>query len=350
MPIKIMLDAGHYGKYNSGVIPGYYESDMTWVLHKYLKEELESYGFEVGVTREDKEKDLEVYARGRMAEGYDLFISLHSNAVGHEATKRVVAIYPVSGRGKDIAEKLGNAVLETMALSDDRYNYLELYKKPYSSVRPDTDWYGVIRGAVSAGSVGIILEHSFHTNREACRFLMNNDNLRLLASAEAKVLADHYGYSKEAEKEGPLPPKSEVLAVGDIVTVRPGAVWETGAPVPSFVYADRWRIKSIKVDRAVIDENESGRNSINSAIDPLYLTLWKKGEAGDKKEPVPTVGDRVTLSSDAVVYGTGRRFADFVYRVPLYLRSLSDDGRAVISTLERGTVTGAVDVKYLRSL
>ncbi|MBR5453097.1 MAG: N-acetylmuramoyl-L-alanine amidase [Clostridia bacterium] len=348
MGIKIMLDAGHYGKYNSGIVPGYYESDMAWTLHKFLKEELESYGFEVGVTREDKDKDLEVYLRGSMAEGYDLFISLHSNAVGHEPTKRVVAIYPVSGRGKDIAEKLGRAVLETMALSSDRYNYLELYKKPYSSVRPDTDWYGVIRGAVAAGSVGIILEHSFHTNREACRFLMNEDNLRLLAKAEAKVLAEHYGYTRHVDI--PKKPAARALKTGDVVTVRPGAVWVTGKPVPSFVYADRWRIKSITPGRAVIDENESGRSSINSAIDPLYLTLWESEESTPARSPSLKVGDRVTLSPDGVVYGTERRFADFVYRIPLYLRSLSENGRAVISTLKNGAVTGAVDVKYLSAL
>lgn len=345
--IKIMLDAGHYGKYNPGVVPGYYESDMTWTLHNFLKEELESYGFEVGVTREDKEKDLEVFSRGRMAEGYDLFISLHSNAVGHENTKRVVAIYPVSGNGKDIAEKLGNAVLETMALSNDKYNYLELYKKPFSVARPDTDWYGVIRGAVSVGVVGLIIEHSFHTNREACRFLMEADNLRLLAKAEAKVLADHYGYTDKAEDKT----EDTALKEGDTVVVRPGAVWANGKPVPSFVYADRWKIKSLTPGRAVIDKNESGNNSINSAIDPLYLVLWKKDETPEAEAKELNAGDTVMLLPDAVVYGSNKRFADFVYRTPLYIRAIGADGtRAVISTLPFGAITGAVDVKYLRSL
>ena len=81
--IKIMLDAGHYGLYNrSPVVPEYYESVQMWKLKDYLKEELLKYqDFVVGETREKQEADLEVTRRGRKAEGYDLLLSLHSNAV-----------------------------------------------------------------------------------------------------------------------------------------------------------------------------------------------------------------------------------------------------------------------------
>ena len=42
MAVKVCLDAGHYGKYNrSPAVSSYYESDMTWKLHNYLKKELE---------------------------------------------------------------------------------------------------------------------------------------------------------------------------------------------------------------------------------------------------------------------------------------------------------------------
>ena len=194
---KIMLDAGHYGKYNSGAVSGYYESEMTWKLHNYLKAELESYGFEVGVTRTDKNKDLKVYDRGLKAKGYDLFISLHSNAINSKKTKRVVVIHPISGKGKDISKKLGDAVLNTMNLKKDDYWYTQLTTRAYSSSQPNRDYYGVIRGAVDVGTIGIIIEHSFHTNEEACKWLMVDANLKKLAVAEAKVLADHYGLKKK---------------------------------------------------------------------------------------------------------------------------------------------------------
>ena len=67
---KIMIDAGHYGKYNrSPAVPEYYESIMAWDLHLKLKAELEKYGFIVATTRHTRARDLEVYARGDMARG-----------------------------------------------------------------------------------------------------------------------------------------------------------------------------------------------------------------------------------------------------------------------------------------
>ena len=69
----------------------------------------------------------------------------------------------------------------------------------------------------------------------------------------------------------------------------------------------------------------------------------------DKSTPteVPiTIGDKVVLNPDAVVYGTKNRFADFVYNSTLYVRELNGD-RAVISVNPNGDITGAVDVMYL---
>lgn len=201
MAIKIMLDAGHYGnKYNKGAVEGYYESNMTWELQGYLKKELEAYGFEVGTTRTDKDKDLEVYARGQKAKGYDLFLSLHSNSINSEPTKRVVVIPPMNGKGDALAEKLGNTVVKTMNLKKDKYWYHQIYKREYPN-KPGVDYYGVIRGAVAAGVVGIIIEHSFHSNKEACAWLMNSANLMQLAKAEAETIAAHYGYKKKADAD-----------------------------------------------------------------------------------------------------------------------------------------------------
>lgn len=59
--IKIMLDAGHYGKYNRSPANGaYYESDFAWKFHKLLKAALEKRGISVGTTRDAQANDLEV--------------------------------------------------------------------------------------------------------------------------------------------------------------------------------------------------------------------------------------------------------------------------------------------------
>ena len=48
-------------------------------------------------------------------------------------------------------------------------------------------------GAKSVGVPGVIIEHSFHTNRKAAEWLLNETNLDKLAEAEAEALARYYG-------------------------------------------------------------------------------------------------------------------------------------------------------------
>jgi len=200
-----MLDAGHYGKQNrSPVLPEYWESEMTWKLQNYLKAELEAYGFEVGTTRTDQTKDLEVYRRGRKAKGYDLFISLHSNACGTESVDRVVGIYLVPDsrttadeKSKEIAELLAKGVAEYMQVKGGYQCYCRYDTGDRDgNGKADNNYYGVLHGARSVNVPGVIIEHSFHTNATAARWLLSDDNLKRLAKREAEILAEYYGLKK----------------------------------------------------------------------------------------------------------------------------------------------------------
>lgn len=193
---KVLLDAGHYGsEYNQGVIKDYYESNMTWELQGYLKKELLAYGITVGVTRTNKDTDVAVYDRGTMAKGYDLFISLHSNAANAESTKRVSIYKPLSGIGDKIAELMGKAVFDCMNLSEDKYWYCE--SKTKKSTLGNWEYYGVLRGAADVGVPALIVEHSFHTNKEACSWLLKSANLKKLAKDEAKAIAKYFGITQK---------------------------------------------------------------------------------------------------------------------------------------------------------
>ena len=55
------------------------------------------------------------------------------------------------------------------------------------------DYYGVLRGAHSVGTPGVILEHGFHTNKSNTIWLMQAENLDRLAIAEAQVIAEWFG-------------------------------------------------------------------------------------------------------------------------------------------------------------
>ncbi len=194
--VKICLDAGHYGDYNrSPAVPEYYESRMNWKLHLLLKAALEAYGFAVITTRPDPERDLPLESRGKASEGCDLFLSLHSNAAGsgvYEDIDYVVAYVMLDGSTDALGQKLAATVAQVM---DTR-------QSPQVKTREGShgEYYGVLRGAAAVGTPGIILEHSFHTQTRATRFLMEEENLKTLAVAEAQAIAAHFGGEKTEEK------------------------------------------------------------------------------------------------------------------------------------------------------
>jgi N-acetylmuramoyl-L-alanine amidase len=189
MYMKICIDAGHYGKYNrSPANKAYYESDMNWKLHNLLKKYLEQHGVEVIQTRANKDADMGLTARGRAAAGCDLFLSIHSNAAGSKVKESVdypIVYVPLNGSGDEIGKKLAECIEKTMGTKQKA--------KCESKKGNNGDYYGVIRGAVSVGVPGLILEHSFHTNNKMTNWLLKDANLDKLAQAEAAVIAEHYG-------------------------------------------------------------------------------------------------------------------------------------------------------------
>lgn len=191
--VKICLDAGHYGKYNrSPAVKEYYESDMNWKLHLLLKKYLEQYGFEVIQTRSNQATDMGLTARGKASKGCDLFISIHSNAVGsgvNESVDYPVVYVPLNGSGTAIGKLLADCIASTMGTKQKG----EVKTRKGSG---DWDYYSVIHGAVSVGVPGVILEHSFHTNTRSTKWLLDDSNLDKLAKAEAVVIADYYGNKK----------------------------------------------------------------------------------------------------------------------------------------------------------
>lgn len=211
MAIKIMLDAGHYAKYNrSPVVPEYWEIEMTWKLQGYLKAELETYGFEVGTTRKQQNKNLEVTRRGGKAKDYDLFISLHSNACGSENVDRVVGINMVKDDtttiddvSKELTQRFAVGVASLMQTKDTpRWYERRAATDRNRNGKLDDNYYGVLHGARQVNVPGFIIEHSFHTNKKATLWLLNDENLKALAVLEAEILADYYGLSKKQHIKG----------------------------------------------------------------------------------------------------------------------------------------------------
>ena len=224
--MKICIDAGHYGKYNQSPADSrYYESDFTWKLHLLQKKYLEEYGIEVIVTRPDQETDRGLYSRGTESKGCALFISDHSNAVGTEVNDLVdypAAYCAIDGKADGIGMALAQCVEQVMGTRQTaRIEHRQ---------GKNGDYYGVLRGATAVGTPGLILEHSFHTNTQIARWLLEEENLHQLARAEARAIALYYNI------EDPIPEKKSGW-------VQENGGWQfylgnTGEPVRNDWYKD----------------------------------------------------------------------------------------------------------------
>ncbi|MDE6454934.1 MAG: N-acetylmuramoyl-L-alanine amidase [Dysosmobacter sp.] len=204
--IKICLDAGHSGsKYNqSPVVKSYYESAMVWALHLKLAEKLEARGFEVITTRPTIDAAMEVYDRGKAAKGCDLFLSLHSNACGTESVD-----YPVVYRAYDNQNGADELALGFARMIGERMGTKQAGRSATRKNSAGGEYYGVMRGARAVGvPLYLLVEHSFHNNTAAAKWLLEEKNLELLAEAEADTLA---AYFKQTAAPAPEEEKTAIM-------------------------------------------------------------------------------------------------------------------------------------------
>ena len=206
--MKIMLDPGHdRGMYNqSPVVPEYWEGERMWKLSGYLSKVLQDMGIAVGCTKKQLDQSVEVTARGRMAKGYDALISLHSNACGDPTVNRPIGIYfvddncgPIDEESRELAQCLSETVARIMGTSPaEQYSHRSTRDRDGDGLLND-DYYGVLYGAHQTGVPAVILEHSFHTNPGAAKWLMDDGNLEKLARALALTIACWGGIEMKEE-------------------------------------------------------------------------------------------------------------------------------------------------------
>lgn len=202
--IRILLDPGHAWNGNAYALqPGHYEGTQMWYLANYLMAGLKSKGFYVETTRPKLKDFHDVSIRGKMAKGFDLVVSLHTNAPGKSADGtynpkttgtvviRTIETPAIKPLGDDIAERVSNLM--------GHYSRGTIVMESKTKGRNHNS---VLRNAMAVGcKAGLLIEHGFHTNPKDCAFLVNNENLKKLAIAEAEAIANFYNNGK---KEGEL--------------------------------------------------------------------------------------------------------------------------------------------------
>lgn len=213
MPIKIMLDPGHgAGKaFNRGALDGN-EGDNNFQYSLVLKKELEKRGFVVGTTRKKIGDNPSLYDRGRSAAGYDLFISLHSNAG------------PSGVRGTEIWQDIHDPFLGAKnlctALAKAFGHRDRGIKRRVNSA--GQNWYGVLRA--NRASCGMLIEHGFHTNREDSAFYASDRGRKKLAEVTADYLARYYGLKTKTKTERKEPMGKTIICYqlhGDLANALP---------------------------------------------------------------------------------------------------------------------------------
>lgn len=193
--LKVKVDPGHAGMYNRGYSgTGYWESIQMWNLANLLVPKLNSYpGVVATKTKERLYADPVVYDRGKMAKGNDFFISLHSNSSSSSSTDYPLSIVSYSKKQLyNVAQPIGK---QLAMMVKDVMKTKQSYQVWVKKQRDGKDWYGVIRGSSDVNVPGVILEHSFHSNKKMAKWLMNNNNLNTLATKEAEIIASYYGFT-----------------------------------------------------------------------------------------------------------------------------------------------------------
>lgn len=191
--VKILLDPGHGGgkAYNRGFkqvgnLPYCNEGDCNFLYARdYLKPALESYGFQVGMTKTTIAPDIPLKTRGAMGKGYDLLISCHSNACG--GSVRGVEIWDSTNPREQITA-LTDMLCKSIAATLGIPNRGTKRRKN----RHGSNFYGILRHGLAKHN--FIIEHAFHDNLQDAT--VYRKNLKPLAEAVARTLAAYYGLTK----------------------------------------------------------------------------------------------------------------------------------------------------------
>ncbi|MGL5821994.1 MAG: N-acetylmuramoyl-L-alanine amidase family protein [Sarcina sp.] len=259
---KVMIDCGHYGKYNqSPLFKDYYESVFAWKLGQYLKSELEKYGAIVDLTRNNINTDMELYNRGTKSKGYDLFLSLHTNASSSPNTDYVVVFYGFDQPNTfNLAMELSKAIADIMGTVQKPQVLINKQEKKYE------EYYGVLRGARAVGTkYRYIIEHSFHTNKKMAMFLYQEKNIRSLAIREAYIIAKHFKLSLQEDKPNiPIGANKFARIIVEDLNVRTQADWNC-KPTHVVHYGDAFTI-------ADTVEAKNGTTKMHKLKSGLYIT------------------------------------------------------------------------------
>lgn len=192
---KVVLDAGHDASNLANKSPDgtYYEHEFALDMAQRIRNHLVRCGVEVTETRPDG-KAVSLADRCKIANaisGLDLFVSLHSNAVGGGwSSARGWSCYIYAEGGN--REKAARAILQAVENTRIAVRTTPIVDDPSLYVLKNTN------------APAVLIEHAFHTNMEDVACLKDNAWRTGVALAEAKGIVSYLGL--KWVEEDPQPP------------------------------------------------------------------------------------------------------------------------------------------------
>lgn len=187
--MKILLDPGHGPKENRGSIIGH-EGDNMYYFGQIFKKALEKFGFQVGLTRNELRENPNLERRGNLAKGYDLFISLHTNA-GPYSARGCEIFGDLNANDPALMKKMCETISTVLQTKNRGVKWRRRQDgKIFTQEKSPggSNWYGVLYH--NKAPVGMLVEFCFHTNLTDLRAFLNLQEV--LAEKLAHLLASHY--------------------------------------------------------------------------------------------------------------------------------------------------------------
>ncbi|NLC63863.1 MAG: hypothetical protein GX759_07375 [Thermoanaerobacterales bacterium] len=158
--MKILLDPGHGGKDSGASANGLREKDITLQLAKKINDELDEFGIEVALTRED-DVYMELAQRIRPC---DISVSIHVNAGGGQGLETWISIFNKSVESRKLGKSIHKNILELVPFKDRGL-------KSKKNSAGNADYLFMIRKPVG---VPVLVECGFIDNTEDVKIIRNS--------------------------------------------------------------------------------------------------------------------------------------------------------------------------------
>lgn len=334
--MRICLDAGHTAqKTNLGVCAGHNEAVKMWELHLLVKKELKKYEDVVVHTfRSTINDEVEAYVnyevnppkkytvnvgRGRKSEGDDLFVSLHDNGCDTESIDRAVVIPSIRCNPKKLTSALADKL---QAFWKQELNSKQKSQIYYCYDEKDSTWsyYGVLKGAEWVGTPAVIIECSFHSNKNYCKWIMTEGNPEKLAKVIVEAIAETYNLVPKREKR--------TYEIGGFFVIHQGDKYTNSKLVPSRYVGDVMTIADV----------------MNGAIRLKEINSWVVVPENDEETIAAPkqykIGDKYIIG-DKDVYSNGKKVPSSIWGKEMTVGKVAD-GKILLTEINSWVVADAV--------